>query len=64
MAGYFRHSPSAAKLGIKPMQGRFLELPGDVRTALKKELSACQFREGRTGNSLDFAMIFIKSQAE
>jgi len=63
MAGY-SGTPLPQKLGIKPQcKVAFLELPGDVRTALKKELSACQFvKDGQ--EQLDFAMIFIKSQAE
>ena len=63
MAGY-SGTPLPQKLGIKPQfKVAFFELPGDVRTALKKDLSECLFvRDGQ--DQLDFAMIFITSQAE
>ena len=63
MAGY-SGTPLPQKLGIKPQfKVAFFELPSDVKTALKKELSACKFvKDGK--EKLDFAMIFIKSQAE
>ncbi len=65
MAGY-SGTPLPRKLGIKP-QSRiaFFALPGDVETALKKELSSCRFvKDGDGKEQLDFAMIFVKSQAE
>lgn len=63
MAGY-SGTPLPQKLGIKPQfKVAFFELPGDVKTALKKDLSECQFvKDGQ--DQLDFAMIFITSQAE
>ena len=63
MVGY-SGTPLPQKLGIKP-QSRvaFLELPGDVKTALKKDLANCHFvKDGK--EQIDFAMIFITSQAE
>jgi hypothetical protein len=65
MAGY-SGTPLPRKLGIKP-QSRiaFFALPEDVETALKKELSSCRFvKDGDGKEQLDFAMIFVKSQAE
>ena len=63
MAGY-SGTPLPQKLGIKPQfKIAFFELPSDVKTALKKELLDCKI--AKDGNEqLDFAMIFIKSQAE
>jgi hypothetical protein len=61
MAGY-SGTPLPKKLGIKPQfKVAFFELPSDVKTTLKKELSECELEKG---GQLDFAMIFIKSQAE
>ena len=63
MAGY-SGTPLPKKLGIKPrFKVAFYEMPGDVRTALKKDLSTCEFAEDGKAQ-LDFAMIFVKSQAE
>ncbi len=63
MAGY-SGTPLPQKLGIKPQfRVAFVGLPGDVKTALKKEISACRLvKDGQ--EQLDFAMIFIKSQAD
>ncbi len=63
MAGY-SGTPLPQKLGIKPQfRVAFVGLPGKVKTALKKEISACHLvKDGQ--EQLDFAMIFIKSQAE
>jgi hypothetical protein len=63
MAGYSGTS-LPQKLGIKPQfKVAFFELPRDVKNALKKDLADCQFvKDGP--DQLDFAMIFIKSQAE
>jgi hypothetical protein len=38
-------------------------LPSDIETALKEDLSACRFVKNRK-QQIDFAMIFIKSQAD
>jgi hypothetical protein len=63
MAGY-SGTPLPQKLGIKAQfKVAFFELPGDVKTALKKALSDCKLENDGQGQ-LDFAMIFIKSQAE
>jgi hypothetical protein len=63
MAGY-SGTPLPRKLGLKPQfRVAFWQLPGDVKTALKDSLSGCRLiKDGRA--ELDFAMIFIKSQAE
>lgn len=63
MAGY-SGTPLPQKLGLKPQfRIAFLQLPGDVKTVLKDCLSGCRlFKDGRA--ELDFAMIFIKTQAE
>jgi hypothetical protein len=62
MAGY-SGTPLPKKLGIKPQfRVAFFELPGEIKTTLKEALSDCQLvRDGH--GQLDFAMIFIKSQA-
>ena len=63
MAGY-SGTPLPEKLGLKPQfRIAFLQLPREVKTALKDSLSGCRLiKDGRT--ELDFAMIFVKSQAE
>jgi hypothetical protein len=63
MAGY-SGTPLSRKLGLKPQfRVAFWQLPGEVNTALKDSLSGCRLiKDG--GAKLDFAMIFIKSQAE
>ena len=61
MAGY-SGTPLSKKLGIKPpFKVDFFELPSDVKKALKKPLSECVLAKD---GQLDFAMIFIKGQAE
>jgi hypothetical protein len=63
MAGY-SGTPLPQKLGIKPrFKVAFHELPRDVKAELKKDLSTCEFAEDGKAQ-LDFAMIFVKSQAE
>lgn len=66
MAGY-SGTPLPKKLGLKPQfRVAFFQLPSDVKTALKDALSDCLLVEDGThsSESLDFAMIFLKSQAE
>jgi hypothetical protein len=63
MAGY-SGTPLPKKLGIKAgFKVSFLALPGDIKGALKKDLAGCEVVEGDSV-PLDFAMIFVKSQAE
>jgi Protein of unknown function (DUF3052) len=63
MAGY-SGTPLPQKLGIKAQSKvAFLALPSDIETALKEDLSACRFVKNRK-QQIDFAMIFIKSQAD
>jgi hypothetical protein len=63
MAGY-SGTPLPKKLGIKPrFKVAFFELPGEIKTALKKDLADCLFVNDAQ-ERLDFAMIFIRSQAE
>jgi hypothetical protein len=63
MAGY-SGTPLPKKLGFKPkFRIAFFQLPADIKTALKEALAQCTpVGDGR--GELDFAMIFIKSQAE
>ncbi len=63
MAGY-SGTPLPKKLGLKPgLTADFLNLPGDVRKDLKSALSGCRpVKDGKV--PLDFAMIFVKNQAE
>jgi hypothetical protein len=66
MAGY-SGTPLPKKLGLKPQfRVAFFQLPGEVKTELKKALSDCQLVKDGEDNpeQLDFAMIFLKSQAE
>ena len=66
MAGY-SSSPLPRKLGLKPQfRIAFFQLPTAVRTELKVALSDClPVTDGKDGSDqLDFAMIFIKSQAQ
>jgi hypothetical protein len=66
MAGY-SGTPLPKKLGLKPeFRVAFFQLPSDVKTALKDALSDCLLVKDGTHSSepLDFAMIFLKSQAE
>jgi hypothetical protein len=63
MAGY-SGTPLSRKLGLKPQfKVAFFQLPGDVKTTLKEALSECLLVKDGQG-ALDFAMIFIKSQAD
>jgi hypothetical protein len=63
MAGY-SSTPLPKKLGIKPQfRAAFVDLPSEIKTTLKEALSDCQLVKDGHGQ-LDFAMIFIKSQAE
>ena len=61
MAGY-SGTPLPKKLGIKDgFRVALVEMPEDVRAELKEALSTCKVvREG----PLDFAMVFVKTQAE
>ncbi len=66
MAGY-SGTPLPRKLGLKPhFRIAFFQLPASVKRELKAALSACLLvKDGEDGSEqLDFAMIFIKSQAE
>ena len=63
MAGY-SGTPLPKKLGIKPQfKVAFFQLPGDVKTALKKDLAECKLVK-EAADVIDFAMIFVRSQAE
>ena len=63
MAGY-SGTPLPRKLGLKPqLRIAFFQIPGDVKAALKDSLSGCRLiKDARA--EIDFAMIFISSQAE
>jgi hypothetical protein len=66
MAGY-SGTPLPKKLGLKPQfRIAFFQLPADIKIALKDALSDClQVKDSKDGpGQLDFAMIFIKSQAD
>jgi hypothetical protein len=66
MAGY-SGTPLPKKLGLKPQfRIAFFQLPGDVKAELKEALSDCRLvRDGKeNSDQLDFAMIFVKSQAD
>jgi hypothetical protein len=61
MAGY-SGTALPNKLGIKPrLRVDFFELPAEVRSELKKTLAGCTLTQH---GQLDFAHIFVKSQAE
>lgn len=61
MPGY-SGTPLPKKLGLRPQfQIALLEMPVEVKSELREALAACQVAE--TG-PLDFAMVFVKSQAE
>ncbi len=63
MAGY-SGTPLPQKLGLKPQfRIAFFQLPGEVKIALKDSLSVCRLIKDVRAE-LDFAMIFINSQAE
>ena len=63
MAGY-SGTPLPKKLGIKPrFKAAFFELPAGVSKELKKSLASCEMaKDGQA--ALDFAMIFVRNQAE
>ena len=66
MAGY-SGTPLPKKLGLKPQfRVAFFQLPGDVKAELKEALTQCRLvKDGRdNSDQLDFAMIFVKSQAD
>ena len=66
MAGY-SGTPLPKKLGLKPnLRVAFFQLPVEVKTELKKALADCQLVKDAKDSSdkFDFAMIFIKSQAD
>ncbi len=66
MAGY-SGTPLPKKLGLKPQfRVAFFQLPSDVKAELKEALSDCVLlKDGKDGSGqLDFAMIFVKSQAD
>jgi hypothetical protein len=62
VAGY-SGTPLPRKLGLKEgFRLAFLDLPAEVRTELKEALASCQtVKDGKP--PLDFAMVFVKSQA-
>jgi hypothetical protein len=63
MAGY-SGTPLPQKLGIKTgFKVCFLALPSDVKSVLKKDLAGCEVVQADSV-PLDFAMMFVKSQAE
>jgi hypothetical protein len=60
MAGY-SGTPLPKKLGIKEQfRVALLDMPADVRAELKEALAGCQMGRG----PFDFAMVFVKTQAE
>jgi len=63
MAGY-SGTPLPKKLGIKPDCCTFLvNMPAEVRSDLKEALAGCSLsRDGK--GPIDFAMVFVKNQAE
>jgi len=63
VAGY-SGTPLPKKLGIKEgFRVAFLDLPAEVKPELKDALASCQIvKDG--GRPLDFAMVFVKSQAK
>lgn len=65
MAGY-SGTPLPKKLGIKPrFRVAFTDLPAEVKAELKNALAECSVvRDGRGRDLLDFAMVFVKTQAD
>jgi hypothetical protein len=62
MAGY-SGTPLPKKLGIKEkLRIAFVDLPADVNTELKDSISTCTVVKHGQGR-LDFAMLFVKTQA-
>jgi Protein of unknown function (DUF3052) len=63
MAGY-SGTPLPKKLGIKAkFRVTFVDLPADVRSELRESLRGCEMAADTRGR-LDFAMLFVKTQAE
>jgi len=63
MAGY-SGTPLPRKLGIKEkFRVSIVDMPADVRSELREALRACEMASGTRGQ-LDFAMLFVKTQAE
>jgi len=63
MAGY-SGTPLPKKLGIKEkFRVTFVDLPADVGSELRDALRACEVASDAR-SPLDFAMLFVKSQAE
>jgi hypothetical protein len=61
MPGY-SGTPLPRKLGIKEkFRVALLDMPADVRAELKDALAGCQLVKA---GPLDFAMMFVKTQAE
>jgi hypothetical protein len=57
-------TPLPQKLGIKEkFRVALLDMPSELRSELKQALADCVMANGGRG-PLDFAMIFVKSQAE
>lgn len=66
MAGY-SGTPLPKKLGLKPQfHVAFFQLPSAVKTELEEALSDCVLaKDSKDGSGqLDFAMIFVKNQAD
>lgn len=62
MAGY-SGTPLPKKLGIKPgVRVSLLGIPDDVKSELQAALAECQIANSKRG-PLDFAMLFVESQA-
>jgi hypothetical protein len=62
VAGY-SGTPLPQKLGIKEQfRVCLVGLPSEVETELKNALASCRVASG--GDRLDFAMIFVKTQAD
>jgi hypothetical protein len=63
MAGY-SGTPLPKKLGIKEnFRVTFVDLPADVRLELREALRVCEMASDAR-SPLDFAMLFVKTQAE
>ncbi len=64
MAGY-SGTPLPKKLGLKPQfRVAFFEVPSDVKVELREALSNCVLVKDDKDGQLDFAIIFVKSQAD
>ena len=63
MAGY-SGTPLPQKLGIKPgFRVRLVDMPADVKAGLKESLAECDLSHDST-RPVDFAIVFVKTQAE